>query len=432
MLLSTAQVVRLAHAISKPTSAHSSIPYPNPHNTTRKNTKINTATRTSATSEDRDSEIRQRCGCNIISSYAESCSAPISRRHVEDVHSHGVEGAAAYAMHETCTRNQQTNLRPLRHHIPQPKQHNTQRYKKSTWQHVQWPPAKIATPTFGNDVALREYRASLRAAVLQAPDVALKMSTAVEPLVPPAAQGMRLAHAIRKAASDHSSIPYPNPHNTTRKDTKKSIWQHVPPPPAKIAIPWFGSDVAARYPRASLRAAVLHFPDVTLKMSTAFERPEFTELRMRLAHAIRQAASDHSGIRFSNPHNTTRKDTKMNTLTRTKAASEDCDSEIRQRCGCKSFSSFAESCSAPHSRRHVEDVHSAEGDATPANCASRETCTRNQKSNLRPLKHPIPQPKQHNTQRYENDHGNTYRSHQRRSRFHDSAAMWLRDFLELR
>jgi hypothetical protein len=89
------------------------------------------ATRTTATSEDRDSEIRQRCGCKICSSYAESCSAPSSRRHVEDVHSIGV---AAYrcARHETCTRNQQTNLRPLKHPIPQHAQHSTQRCEKST------------------------------------------------------------------------------------------------------------------------------------------------------------------------------------------------------------------------------------------------------------------------------------------------------------
>ena len=60
--LPSAQGMRLAHAISKQTSAHSTIPFPNPHNTTRKDTKINMATRTKATSEDRDSDIRQRCG----------------------------------------------------------------------------------------------------------------------------------------------------------------------------------------------------------------------------------------------------------------------------------------------------------------------------------------------------------------------------------
>jgi hypothetical protein len=54
------------------------------------------------------------------------------------------------------------------------------------------------------------------------------------------------------------------------------------------------------------------------------------------------------------------------------------------------------------------------------------------KPTLRPLKHPIPQPKQHNKQRYENEHGNTYWSHQRRSRFHGSAAMRLQDLIEVR
>jgi hypothetical protein len=56
--------------------------------------KIVNATRTAATSEDRDSDIRQRRGCKITSSYAKSCSAPSSRRHVEDVHTVGKFTAA--------------------------------------------------------------------------------------------------------------------------------------------------------------------------------------------------------------------------------------------------------------------------------------------------------------------------------------------------
>jgi hypothetical protein len=121
--------MRLAHANSKATSARSSIPFPNPHNTTRKDAKINMATRTKATSEDRDSVIRQRCGYKTISSYAESCSAPSSRRHVEDVNSVRAGSASHCTRHETCSRYQQTNLRPLKHPIPQPAQHNTQRCK---------------------------------------------------------------------------------------------------------------------------------------------------------------------------------------------------------------------------------------------------------------------------------------------------------------
>ena len=207
------------------------------------------ATRTIAASEDRDSEIRQRCGSKIKSSYAERCSAPSSRRHVEDVNSFG--GAAAHcARHETCTRNQQKQL-----------------------------------------------------------------------------------------------------------------------PPTQAS----------------------HSPTRTIQ---------------------------NAKIR------------NFNMATRTVAASEDRDSDIRQRCGRKIISSFAESCSAPSSRRHVEDVHSVGGAAS--HCARHETCTRNQQTNPRPLNHPIPQPAQHNSQRYENKHGNTYLGRQRRSRLRHSAATWPQDNIELR
>ena len=40
---------------------------------------------------------------------------------------------------------------------------------KQNQQHVLQPPAKIATPRFGSDVAARSCRAALRAAVLQVP-----------------------------------------------------------------------------------------------------------------------------------------------------------------------------------------------------------------------------------------------------------------------
>jgi hypothetical protein len=208
------------------------------------------ATRTVATSEDRDSDIRQRCGCKIKSSYAESCSAPSSRRHVEDVHSVGV-ATTHCTRHETCTRNQQTNLRPLKHPITQ--------------------------------------------------------------------------------------------------STKPA-----------------------------------------------------------------------------------RKDTKINMATRTvgSATSEDRDSDIRQRCGCKMSSSYAESCSAPSSRRHVEDVHSVK--VAAAICARLETGSRNQQSNLRPLKHPIPQPAKKQLAKDRKTNTATHQRHQRRSRLRDSAAMWLQDNLELR
>jgi hypothetical protein len=151
---------------------------------------------------------------------------------------------------------------------------------------------------------------------------------------------------------------------------------------------------------------------------------------VRFAHAINKPKSAHSSIRLRSQNNTTREGTEINTAKRTGATSEDRDSMVRQRCGCKICSTYAESCSAPSSRRRVEDVHGVGGAA--ARYARHETCTRNQQTSFRPLNHPIPQPKQHNKQRYENKHGNTYWSHQRISRFHGSAAMWLQDLIEVR
>ncbi len=109
-------------------------------------------------------------------------------------------------------------------------------------------------------------------------------------------------------------------------------------PPAKIATPTFGSDVAARYDRPTLRFAVLHVRDVTLKMSTALEvtlpLPATAQV-MRLAHAITKPTTAHSTIPSPNQHNTPRTDTKINIATRTFATSEDRNPDIRQRCGCK-------------------------------------------------------------------------------------------------
>ena len=141
----------------------------------------------------------------------------------------------------------------------------------------------------------------------------------------------------------------------------------------------------------------------SVKMSTALERPLLAAQGMRLVHAITKQTSAHSTIPFPNQNNTTRKDSKINMATRTTATSEDRDSQIRQRCGCKTTSSYAEICSAPSSRRHVEDVHGV-GEAA-VNCARHETCTRNKQTNPRPLNHPIPKPAQHKTRRCENQHG---------------------------
>ncbi len=72
------------------------------------------------------------------------------------------------------------------------------------------PPAKIATPASGSDVAARLYRALLRAAVLHVPAVTLKMSTTLEvPL--PSAQGMRHAHVVEQK---HRPFTHPSPSHT--------------------------------------------------------------------------------------------------------------------------------------------------------------------------------------------------------------------------
>jgi hypothetical protein len=122
-------------------------------------------------------------------------------------------------------------------------------------------------------------------------------------------------------------------------------------PPAKIATPTFGSDVAARRIRATLRAAVFQAPDVTLKMSTALEALLPAAQGMRLAHAISKQTSAHSIVQYPNPRNTLTTRNDANMATRTIATSEDRDSEIRQRCGCKPLSSYAENCSGPGSQR---------------------------------------------------------------------------------
>ena len=156
-----------------------------------------------------------------------------------------------------------------------------------------------------------------------------------------AARCARRETCTRKSAKQPPPTqPSDSPTRTTQHTkVRKSTWHNAPSPPAKIAR--FGSDVAARYLRATLRAAVLQVPEATSKMSTALEPMTLPAARgMRLAHAI-------------------------------------------------------------------------------------------SKPNLRPLNHPIPQPKQNNTQRYENKHGYTYLGHQRRSRLRHSAAMWLQDNIEL-
>jgi hypothetical protein len=63
--------------------------------------------------------------------------------------------------------------------------------------------------------------------------------------------------------------PLTNTQQTKQKKKLNSISNNILQPPANIASPRFGSDVAARNHNGSLRAAVLHVPVLALKMSTA-------------------------------------------------------------------------------------------------------------------------------------------------------------------
>ncbi len=153
---------------------------------------------------------------------------------------------------------------------------------------------------------------------------------------------------------------------------------------------------------------------------------------VRLAHANQQKQPPPTQPSDSPPKTTQHaKIRKVIMATRTLATSEDRDSEVRQRCGCKIISSYAENCSTPNSRRHVEDVHSV-GVAAASHYAKHETCARNRKPTS--AHSTIRFPDQHNTTREDtkSHHGNTYSGHQRRSRLRGSAAMWLQVLLELR
>jgi hypothetical protein len=208
-----------SQSAQRPPPAHKS-PFANqriPHQL--KQTK---QTRTIATSEESETSVRQRCGRKILSSHAESCSAPSPRRRVEDVNN--IRLAAVHcARRELWAHDQRSALLPLTHPLSQTNASRISSNKHN--KRVPWPTENNASPAFGSDVAARLYLATLRTAVLQVPAVTLKMSTTFE----------------------------------------------YPLPPAKIASPAFGSDVAARSSRATLRAAVLQVPAVALKMSITLE-----------------------------------------------------------------------------------------------------------------------------------------------------------------
>jgi hypothetical protein len=130
----------------------------------------------------------------------------------------------------------------------------------------------MANPCSGSDVAARIPLAALSEAVVQRPLVALKMSTASRK---PLDTAQRIsAHLQRLKARlpppntrtpDSNITQSPNVNNSKQKNNHKP----VPNPPANMANPCSGSDVADREALATLSAAVVQRPLVALKMSTA-------------------------------------------------------------------------------------------------------------------------------------------------------------------
>lgn len=75
---------------------------------------------------------------------------------------------------------------------------------------VQKPPAKIASPKIGKDVAVMPSPGELRDAVLHFPEVALKMSTALDVLVPSTAKIMRSERRSNATDFIHSTHATPS------------------------------------------------------------------------------------------------------------------------------------------------------------------------------------------------------------------------------
>jgi hypothetical protein len=116
-------------------------------------------------------------------------------------------------------------------------------------------------------------------------------------------------------------------------------------PPAKIARQRFDSDVAASSDRAWLRAAVLHVPELTLKMSTKV-LPTQSMIQRR-----------QSTWKTTHTQTYPTKQRKLQGKS-TQTSREDCDPQIRQRCGSKIESLFAQSHCVPSPIIHVQNTNS--------------------------------------------------------------------------
>jgi hypothetical protein len=309
-------------------------------------TQTNTTTRTLATGKNRDSRIRQRRGCKKISSYAEDRSAPSSRHHIEDVNNiGGISRIRTCRRHETCTRHQHNPHTP-HSCIPLAPKLIMQKLKR-TQQHVLVPPAKIATPAFGSDVAARSDRATLRAAVLQAPFVTLKMSVTLQGMDCQdltTAEGMRLAHVINTPHTHptHACILIaPNPILQQLKQTTTRTTRATGKNRDSRIRQRRGCKIRSSYAEdRSAPSSRHHVKDVN--NIGVCRRHETCTHHQHTTH------TPHSCIPLA-PKPILQQLNTTNTTTRTRATSEDRDSRIRQRCGCKTRSSLAEGRSFPSS-----------------------------------------------------------------------------------
>ena len=138
----------------------------------------------------------------------------------------------------------------------------------------------------------------------------------------------------------------------------------------------------------------------------------------------------HASPSHSYPSCNTPNKTSQDVHTSEDPTSEDRDSGIRQRRGCKITSSLAESCGAPSSRPHVEDVHNT-GNVKTAHYTRHKTSTRHRYNhNPTSITHP---PHTHtHPATHQTNHHKTYSSHQRKSRLRLQAATWLQDLFDLR
>ncbi len=171
---------------------------------------------------------------------------------------------------------------------------------------------------------------------------------------------------------------------------------------------------------------MLQVPVVALKMSTTLEEPTpSTAQGMRQARVVNTNTLNPLA---HPPHTHAHPATPQTKVTRrTIAASEERDSGIRQRRGCKGIPSLAEDCSAPSSSRRVEDVHNFGGDKA-IHCTRHETGSRRKHNRTQPTRASPSRP--YPSCNTSNKSHKTYLRHQRRSRLRHSAATWLQDTIE--